>query len=226
MKNICVFDVNETLLDLQPIHAELERVSGNPNTGKLWFGQLIQSALVSTITGEYKDFGTIGGSALDMVAEQQGLDLSDDDKRSVLGKMRELPPHPEVPESLDRLKKAGFTLVTLTNSTDAVVRAQLKNSGLETYFDDVFSADEVKRLKPAAEPYAMVADHLGVAVTDLCLVAAHAWDIAGAAHAGYRTAFIARPGKVADPLAKHPDIVGSDLASVVDQLLAQEGGQA
>jgi 2-haloacid dehalogenase len=222
MKNICVFDVNETLLDLQPIHAELEQISGNPNLGKLWFGQLIQSALVSTITGEYRDFGTLGSSALDMVAEQQKLDLSDSDKQSVLEKMRELPPHPEVSESLDRLKRAGFTLVTLTSSTDAVVRAQLKNSGLETYFDEAFSADEVNRLKPAVEPYQMVANRLGVATSDLYLVAAHAWDIAGAAHAGYKTAFITRPGKVVDPSAKHPDIIGNDLASIADQLLARK----
>jgi len=224
VKNICVFDVNETLLDLGPIHAELEQISGNPNLGRLWFGQLIQSALVSTVTGEYQNFGTIGDGALRMIAAQQNLDLSDEARRSVLGKMRELPPHPEVPESLERLKKAGFTLVTLTNSTEAVVRAQLKNSGLEQYFDDAFSADEVQRLKPAIEPYEMVAERLGVAVADLSLVAAHAWDIAGAAHAGYSTAFVTRPGKVVDPLAKDPDIVGDDLASITDQLIARSNG--
>ena len=226
MKNICVFDVNETLLDLKPIHAALEQISGNPNLGRMWFGQLIQSALVSTITGEYADFGTIGDAALRMIAEQQGLRLSAEERHSVLSQMRKLPPHPEILGSLDRLKKAGFTLVTLTNSTEAVVQDQLENSGLRKYFDHAFSADTVKRLKPAVEPYIMVADRLGVATTDLCLIAAHAWDIAGAIRAGYQTAFLARPGKVLNPLVKRPNFVGDNLAAIVDQLLAHEGNQA
>jgi 2-haloacid dehalogenase len=56
------------------------------------------------------------------------------------------------------------------------------------------------------------------------LIAAHAWDIAGALRAGCAAAFIARPGMVLDPLAPRPDIVGADLREVADQILAIELG--
>lgn len=219
MKNICVFDVNETMLDLTPMFDEFARVFGDTKVGQVWFAQLIQSSLVSIVTNVYSDFGTIGKASLDMVAEKQGITLSADDKIAIISKIKQLPPHPEVPENLERLKKAGFTLVSLTNSTQQVVEAQLKNANIAHYFDHMFSADTVKRLKPASEPYKMVADHFGVEMHELRLVAAHAWDIAGALRAGYKAAFIARPGKVLDPLVERPDIIGSNLKEVVDQIL-------
>jgi 2-haloacid dehalogenase len=55
------------------------------------------------------------------------------------------------------------------------------------------------------------------------LVAAHAWDVAGAARAGCATAFVARPGKVLDPLVERPEVVGADLVEVAEAILAVEG---
>jgi 2-haloacid dehalogenase len=63
---------------------------------------------------------------------------------------------------------------------------------------------------------------LGVEPGDVRLVAAHAWDVAGALRAGCATAFVARPGKVLDPLVPRPDIVGADLREVADRILADE----
>ena len=86
-------------------------------------------------------------------------------------------------------------------------------------FEQVLSADMVKRLKPAPEPYRLAAERLGVPVGQVLLVAAHAWDIAGAARAGCATAFVARPGKVLDPLVEASAVVGADLAEVADRIL-------
>jgi len=84
----------------------------------------------------------------------------------------------------------------------------------------VLSADAVRRLKPAPEPYLLAAERLGVAIGEVRLVAAHAWDVAGATRAGCAAAFVARPGKVLDPLADPPDIVGADLTEVAEHILA------
>jgi 2-haloacid dehalogenase len=56
------------------------------------------------------------------------------------------------------------------------------------------------------------------------LVAAHAWDVAGALRAGCAAAFVARPGMVLDPLVEHPDVVGADLREVADRILEIESG--
>ncbi len=224
MARVCVFDVNETLLDLGALDPHFERAFGDAAVRRAWFSQLLQSAFVATITGAYSDFGTIGGAALEMVAERQGLDLSDEDKQKILGGMRELPPHPEVVESLDRLRDAGLRLATLTNSTQQVAEAQMSNSGLRDYFEQVLSADAVGRLKPAPEPYRMAAQSLGIEVHGLRLVAAHAWDVAGALRTGCAAAFVARPGMVLDPLVERPDVVGADLREVADRILDIESG--
>jgi Haloacid dehalogenase-like hydrolase len=92
-----------------------------------------------------------------------------------------------VADALQRLRDAGLRLASLTNSTEQVARAQLEHAGLLDSFELVLSADTVHRLKPAPEPYLMAAERLGVAIGEIRLVAAHAWDIA------------AQPGPVAPP---------------------------
>ena len=113
-------------------------------------------------------------------------------------------------------------LVTLTNSTEAVAQAQLEHAGLRDLFEQVLSADTARRLKPHWAAYATAAQTLGVEIGQLRLVAAHAWDIAGALRAGCAAAFVARPGMVLDPLAPSPDIIGGDLAEVGEQILNLE----
>jgi 2-haloacid dehalogenase len=221
MPRILVFDVNETLLDLRALDVHFERIFGDAAVRGLWFAQFIQSALVATVTDAYTPFGQIGMAALEMVAQRRGVALQPHDKQAIAQALASLPPHPEVPDALQRLQQAGFRLTALTNSTLAVVEAQLTHAGVRGLFEALFSADEVRRLKPAPEPYRMVAQRLGVAAHELRLVAAHAWDIAGAMRAGCAAAFVARPGAVLDPLAPLPDIVGQDLAAVTEQLVSQ-----
>jgi 2-haloacid dehalogenase len=200
------FDVNETLLDLRALDEPFERVFGDVAARTQWFGQLLQSALVTTVTDAYSDFGTIGRAALQMVAARRGVELAADEMTEILRTVRRLPPHPEVHDALGRLRAGGYRLATLTNSTEEVAHAQLEYAGLDSLFDRILSADSVLRLKPAPEPYRMAARELGVEVRGLRLVAAHAWDVAGAMRAGCQAAFVSRPGMVLDPLAPTPEI--------------------
>jgi len=223
MARICVFDVNETLLDLHALDPQFARVFGDASVRQAWFTQMLQSAFVTTITGPYRDFGTIGAAALDMVAARRGVSITQEEKTAILSEMRRLPPHPDAREGLERLRQAGLRLVTLTNSTAQVAQAQMTNAGLSEYFEQLFSVDAVQRLKPAPEAYRMVAEHLGVAIGEIRLIAAHAWDIAGALRAGCAAAFVARPGMVLDPLFERPDVVGADLREVAERILEHEG---
>ena len=219
MPEIVVFDVNETLLNLAALDPLFERAFGDASARQQWFAQVLQSALVVTVLDRYVDFGTIGAAALEMTAARRSVSLSARDRAAILGGMLTLPPHPEVRESLARLRAAGFRLATLTNSTAKVARAQLTHAGLIEYFDQVLSVDAVRRFKPATETYRMAARELGVEASDLRLVAAHDWDVAGALRAGWAAAFVARPGMVLGPLSEQPGIVGRDLHEVVDQIL-------
>ena len=221
MPPVILFDVNETLLDLRGMDPSFERAFGDKNVRQEWFQQLLSSAMLSIITDAYSDFGELGRAALQMTAERRGVHLSDADQQRVLGTIRELPPHPEVRLALERLRDAGLRLATLTNSTQQVAEAQIEYAGLDDLFEQVLSADTAQRLKPHRTAYEVAAQELGVPVGEMRLVAAHAWDVAGAMRAGCPAAFIARPGMVLDPLAPRPDVIGKDLTEVVEQILAR-----
>jgi len=221
MPGIVVFDVNETLLNLAALDPHFERAFGNASARQQWFAQVLQSALVVTVTDHYVDFGTIGAAALEMTAARRSITLSAEDRAAILGAILTLPPHPEVPQSLARLRAAGVRLATLTNSTAVAAEAQLTYAGLIDYFDQVLSVEAVRQFKPAPGTYRMAARALGVEASDLRLVAAHDWDVAGAMHAEWAAAFVARPGMVLNPLSERPDVVGRDLREVVDQILGE-----
>jgi len=220
VKRVCVFDVNETLLDLAALDPLFERIFGDASVRRLWFNQMLQSAFVAIITDAYTTFGEAAGAALRMTEERQGVQISDEDRREILGGLRNLPPHPEVPDSLDRLREVGFRLATLTNSTQEIAEAQIENAGLSDRFEKILSADTAKRLKPAPAPYRMAARALEIPERGMHLVAAHAWDVAGALRAGCAAAFVAR--QPFDPLVEQPDVVGDDLAEVADAIIAAE----
>ena len=222
MLRVCVFDVNETLLDLRALDSHFQRAFGDSGVRQQWFAQFIHNAFVATITDHYQPFGAIGAAALDMIAARRGITLSPADRTAILSEIKTLPPHPEARAALDRLRSAGFRLASLTNSTSEVAIAQLSHANLIDLFERILSADEVRRLKPAPEAYHYAAKQLGVEVGQIRLIAAHAWDIAGALSAGCAAAFVARPGMILDPLAQRPDIVGANLDEVSDQILAVE----
>src|SRR5215210_3344406 len=100
---------------------------------------MLQSAFVALMTDAYVTFGGAAGAALQMTEERQGVEVSEEDRQEILAGLRILPPHPEVPESLDRLRDAGFRLATLTNSTQEVAEAQMQNAGLMDRFEQILS---------------------------------------------------------------------------------------
>ncbi len=224
MPRVCVFDVNETLLDLGALDPHFQQVFGDTGARRSWFQQVLQSAWVATITGTYADFSTIGQAALTMIAERQGIELGDEARGLILDAVGRLPAHPDVRPALDNLRSAGLRIAALTNSTEQVARAQFANADLYTYFEQILSVDAVKQFKPSADVYRMAAARLNVEMDQVRLIAAHAWDVTGAIRAGCAAAFVGRPGQVLDPQGERPDIIGRDLREVAEQIVAVEVG--
>jgi 2-haloacid dehalogenase len=173
MYSAIVFDVNETLLDLKAVDSAFESHFGPGPFRKEWFNELLKLAFVSTITGRYSDFGVIRKSALEILEIRHGKPCTEAQRKDLLALLRQLPAHPDVAQGLTALRAEGFRLAALTNSTASTVEAQLTHAGLRHFFHYVFSADTVKRLKPAREPYDMVAHAVGVEPQWLLMVAAH-----------------------------------------------------
>ena len=132
-----------------------------------------------------------------------------------------MPPHPEVPGALQKLREAGFRLFTLTDNLPEVQTRQLEHAGIVGFFERRFSADGVKHHKPSRLAYAQVERSLGVEPSQLCLIACQTWDTLGAVAAGWEAALIKRVGNDLLGVGPQAQIVGADLDEVADRLIAR-----
>jgi len=222
---LIVFDVNETLLDLETMAPIFERIFDDKAAMRLWFANLILYSAALTVAGQYVPFTEIGTAVMKMLADTRGIKIKDADKNELTDKFSTMPPHPEVPAALRKLRNAGFRLFTLTDNLLEVQTRQLDHAGIVDLFERRFSADGVKHHKPSRHAYAYVERELGVKPSQLCLVACHTWDTLGAVAAGWEGALIRRAGN--DPLSvgPQPHIIGDDLDNVAAQLIARHGAK-
>ena len=216
---LLAFDVNETLLSLDPVKEKLTALFGENAPVGEWFARMLHGSLVANETGSYRSFGVIGAEALLTVASRHSVDLARDDAREVLATMNSLPTHPDVYNAMERLFDAGFAMITLTNGSTATANAQVEAAGLHPFLRRVISVEEIGKFKPAAAAYVYAAEAMGVAATEMMLVAAHDWDCAGAMHAGARAAFVARPGMFWSLPSQRPELVVDDISELADALL-------
>jgi 2-haloacid dehalogenase len=223
---LIVFDVNETLLDLQTMEPTFERIFGNRAGMRLWFANLVMYSLALSAAGTYVPFTDIGSAVMKMLADADGIEIDDADRNELKEKFSTMPPYPEVPVALRRFRDAGFRLFTLTNNLVEVQRRQLEHGGIAEFFERCFSVDSVKLYKPSRQTYAHVERELGVGPSDLCMIACHTWDTLGAVAAGWEAALVKRPGNDVLGVGPQPQFVGDNLNDVADQLITRYVGRA
>ncbi len=218
---VIFFDVNETLLDLAPLKASVSKaLAGKKDLVPLWFTTMLQYSLVATVGDQYKDFSEIGAATLQMVARNNNISLSEEKAEEALKPILSLSAHPDVAPALERLKEAGYRLVTLTNSSNKGIEAQMAHASLKKYFEKLLSIEDLGLYKPHSSVYKWASRKMEVKPAESMMVAAHGWDVAGAQWAGWKSAFISRPGQQLYPLAETPDLVAPTLTQVAEQLLA------
>jgi 2-haloacid dehalogenase len=219
-ERVIVFDVNETLLDIETLNPFFERAFGDARVMRQWFAELILYSQALTLSGSYSPFGQLAVAVLKMIAEIKNVSLTANDLDDFKDHMSRLPAHKDAAPALEILKSSGFRLVTLTNSASEAGQAVLQKAGLSHYFEKQFSVDAVKRFKPAPETYSSVASALGTDAGSLRLVAAHTWDTLGAMAAGWKAALLTRPGNAPLPVGDQPDIVEKDLLAIAHRILS------
>jgi 2-haloacid dehalogenase len=218
---LIVFDVNETLLDLGTMEPTFQRIFGDKSAMRLWFANLILYSAALTVADCYVPFTDIGTAVMKMLADARGIKINDNDKKELTDKFSTMPPHPEVPAALHKLRNSGFRLFCLTDNLLKVQTRQLAHGGIVDLFERRFSADGVKHHKPSREAYRYVERELGVGPSQLCLIACHTWDTIGAVAAGWQAALIKRVGNDVLGVGPQPQSVGNDLNDVADQLIAR-----
>ncbi|WP_296620854.1 haloacid dehalogenase type II [Marivirga sp.] len=215
---LLVFDVNETLLDLEKIKVKIQDKFQDKTSFSLWFATLLQYSMVKSITNQYHSFGEIGKSTLRMTAEKLNKNISEEEISGILSLITELPPHPEVKSALEKFQSMNYQIIALTNGSLEAVKAQMKFAGIDQYFERLFSVEEVKSFKPQPITYQYVLKEMNIAAEEALMIAAHPWDLAGAKAVGMQTAFIERPSQVYYPLLEKADFMVKNLEELVERL--------
>jgi 2-haloacid dehalogenase len=219
---LVLFDVNETLSDLETLRARFEQVGAPRPLLELWFASTLRDGFALTAAGAYADFRTVAlGVLRGQLAQVETLRGDPDEAAEhVLAGFGELDVHPDVAEGMRMLADAGVRMATLSNGASEVAAELLERAGLADLVERLLSVDDVRRWKPAREPYLHAARERGVAPEQCALIAVHPWDVDGAKRAGLQSGWLNRRHNTYPEFFQTPDATGETLGALANALLA------
>jgi 2-haloacid dehalogenase len=217
---LIVFDVNETLSDMAPMGKRFADVGAPGLLAKVWFASLLRDGFALAAAGGKETFGRLGEGALRGVLAGVRLDRpAGEAVQYILSGFDDLGVHPDVPDGVRALRRAGLRLVTLTNGSAGVADRLLTRSGIRGEFERLLSVDDADAWKPAAAAYAYAARACSAGIGQMMLIAVHPWDIHGANRAGMRTGWINREGAPYPGYFSAPDLSAPDLPALAEQII-------
>lgn len=169
------FDVYGTLFDVNSIvdEKDIELV-------KEWRRKQLEYTWLLTIMGRYESFWEITRKALIYAMKKFNVSIDVDKAMKTWLNLR---PYEDVVEALPKINARK---VTLTNGDEWMIRELLRNSNLLGYFDEIITAEKVKKYKPAKDVYKLVEGAI--------FISSNPWDIAGARNARLQAIYVNRYG--------------------------------
>jgi 2-haloacid dehalogenase len=213
-REVLAFDLYGTLVDPISISSELGQVLGDSDgreAARLWRLKQLEYSFRLTAMGHYQDFRWVTARALDFALASIGVTLPGGEARRLIELYDHLRPFPDAVPALRALAGRGHELAVLSNGTPAMIRNCLGNSGLDEFFGQRISADEVRVFKPSPVVYRHAAGRLAVPAGRVRLVTCNAFDSVGASAAGMRTAWVNRSAAPFDTIGAPPDLAVSAL---------------
>jgi 2-haloacid dehalogenase len=210
------------IIDPRPVFAKTEEIF--PRKGlelsNAWRARQFEYTWLRTLGGNYADFWRVTEESLVFAAKMLKVDLSADQRDQLMQTYLSLKAWPDVVPALKQLKDAGIRMAFLSNLTDAMLDAAVKNSGLEGFFEGHLSTDKVKAFKPDPRAYQMGIDAFKLKKEEIAFAAFAGWDAAGAGWFGYPTFWVNRLSVPAEELGVSPDGIGSGLGDLAKFVVA------
>ena len=209
------------IIDPRPVFAKVEELfpGKGRELGNAWRTRQFEYTWLRTLGGHYADFWQVTEESLVFAAKTLAIDLSADKRDQLMQDWLTLKAWPDVAPALQQLKAAGIRMAFLSNLTDAMLDAAVKNSELEGFFELHLSTDKVRAFKPDPRAYQMGVDAFGLKKEEIAFAAFAGWDAAGAKWFGYPTFWVNRLNTPAEQLGVTPDGVGSGLGDLVKFVL-------
>ena len=213
---IIVFDIIGTCFSLEKPRMQLRELGAPQYALELWFATSLRDAFAFSHAGQYQPLKEILQAELPRTLHSLDIDLNDAQQKQVIATLSELELQPTAKEALQILSEAGYKIVALTNGSEKSTLNLLERAGVQQHFAEVYSCDAIAVTKPHRDVYEMIpTDDL----TKVWLVAAHAWDIAGAINVGMKTAFVKQLEKDYLKVYPQPQIVAENLADAAQQIV-------
>ena len=220
MLDTVLFDVNETLFPLDPIRQRMDDAGLPDGTLEVWFAAILIDGIGAAAADTFATFPDLARQHAGRLLRRHGLPDDAEARDTIVAGFGDVVPHPDVEPTFRRLRDAGLRIGTLTNGAAAVTRSFLERAGLDDLVDHVWDVEVAGVWKPRPEPYVWAAAQLDAAPGRVALLAAHPWDVNGAANAGLRSGWVDRDGAGTFPDAfRRPDATGRSLESVAEALL-------
>ncbi|WP_339857841.1 haloacid dehalogenase type II [Thalassospira alkalitolerans] len=203
-----VFDAYGTLFD---VGSAVDRFKGSigdesDKLSSLWRQKQLEYTWLRSLMGDFTDFWSVTGDALDYAMAAIGK--KDPALRAKLMETYlSLDTFPEVVETLKSLKAQGHKLAILSNGAKHMLISAAKSSGILTLFDQIICVDDLKTYKPHPDVYQLAVDQLELLPAEISFQSSNGWDIAGAGHFGFRTAWINRSHLPMERLSHTADVV-------------------
>ncbi|MFF0610917.1 haloacid dehalogenase type II [Nocardia tengchongensis] len=224
-----LFDVQGTATDFHStIRRAARAAAGDLSPGQDWvkFVNDWRAAYFAETSqqpgdGAWVSVASIYRKTLDPLLDAEGIDLASAARDELARAWSRLDPWPDTVPGLHRLRKR-FTLATLSNADVSAVVEITRHGDLPWHA--IFAAEMVGAFKPDPRTYGLAARYLGLAPSEIMMVASHKYDIRAARELGFRTAFVARPLEYGDPalgdaeFSDEFDINAVDFLDLADQL--------
>ena len=208
------------IFDPRPISALTEKLfpGRGVELGNVWRTRQFEYQWLRALSGQYADFRQATEDALVFSARLLKLDLAAEMRKELMDAYLELKAWPDVLPALKSLKETGFRLALLSNATDKILDAGIRNAGLEGRFEHVLSTDKIRTYKPDPRAYQMGIDAFKLKREEILFVAFAGWDAAGAKSFGYPTFWINRLNRPAEELGVEADGSGQNLTDLLSFL--------
>lgn len=218
---ILAFDVYGTLIDTAGVTAALEKHAGKGAVAfsGLWREKQLEYSFRRGLMQNYRDFSVCTRDALRYTARVMKVELTEVDIDSLMAGYRTLPAFPDVPEGLEKMKGAGHRMFAFSNGLRDHVAGLLENAGVNRFFEDTVSVDDLRSFKPNPAVYGHFLRRTGVPGSEAWMISANPFDVIGALSAGMKAAWIRRsPDAVFDPWDLEPTATAPDLIALAEVL--------
>jgi 2-haloacid dehalogenase len=211
-----VFDAYGTLFDLSAIAGGARDALGEDTEAfaLLWRRKQLEYTWLRALMGDYADFWQVTGESLDYALAAMGREDAALRAR-LMQRHLNVPAFPDVAPALAALRARGLKTAILSNGSPTMLTAAVNAGELRKLLDHVLSADAVRSYKPHPTVYALAPDALRCEPLEIAFVSANGWDVAGAAHFGFRAVWLNR-GKA--PSERLPARPAREIASLAELL--------